>query len=113
MFPVATRRIRTPPCARSERQSSNTGRTSTRPVPTDSARTFADGVATRQPQEDAFAVIKRGAARIVQLSEDEIAEAIRLYFHATHQVAEGGGAAPLAALMQERNRMAGKRAGVI
>ena len=84
-----------------------------RPVPTDSARTFADGVATRQPQEDAFAVIKRGAARIVQLSEDEIAEAIRLYFHATHQVAEGGGAAPLAALMQERNRMAGKRAGVI
>jgi threonine dehydratase len=82
-------------------------------VPTDSARTFADGVATRQPQEDAFAIIKRGTARIVQLSEDEIAEAIRVYFRTTHQVAEGGGAAPLAALVQERNRTAGRRVGVI
>ena len=84
-----------------------------RPVPTDSARTFADGMATRQPQEEAFAIIKRGAARIVQLSEDEIAEAVRVYFHTTHQVAEGAGAAPLAALMQERGRMAGKRVAVI
>jgi threonine dehydratase len=84
-----------------------------RPVPTDSARTFADGVATRQPQPDAFAVIQRGAARIVALSEDEIAEATRVYFHTTHQVAEGAGAAPLAALMQERERMRGRRVAVI
>ncbi len=83
------------------------------PVPTESASTFADGVATRQPDERAFAVIRRGAARIVQVDEDEIAEAVRLYFHATHQLAEGAGAAPLAALMQERQRMAGKTVAVI
>lgn len=83
------------------------------PVTTDSARTFADGIATRQPDEQAFAVIKRGAARIVQVSEDEIAEAVRLYFHTTHQVAEGAGAAPLAALMQERQRMSGKTVALI
>jgi threonine dehydratase len=84
-----------------------------KPVPTDSARTFADGVATREPQEDALAIIRRGAARIVELREDEIAEAVRLYFHATHQVAEGGGAAALAALMQERARLAGRKAAAI
>lgn len=83
------------------------------PVTTDSARTFADGIATRQPDEQAFAVIKRGAARIVQVSEEEIAEAVRLYFHTTHQVAEGAGAAPLAALMQERQRMSGKTVALI
>ena len=84
-----------------------------RPVPTESARTFADGVATRQPDEQAFSVISRGAARIVQVSEDEIAEAARLYFHTTHQLAEGAGATPLAALMQERRRMAGKTVATI
>jgi len=83
------------------------------PVATESARTFADGVATRQPDEHAFAVIRRGAARIVQVTEDEMAEAVRLYFHTTHQVAEGAGAAPLAALMQERQRMAGKSVAVV
>jgi threonine dehydratase len=84
-----------------------------RPVPTHSAQTFADGMATREPQEEALAVIGQGAARIVQLAEDDIAEGVRVYFRATHQVAEGAGAAALAALMQERERMAGKKAGVI
>jgi threonine dehydratase len=82
-------------------------------VTTESARTFADGLATREPHEEALAIISRGAARIVQLSEDEIAEAVRLYFHSTHHVAEGAGAAPLAALMQERSRMARKKSAVI
>ncbi len=83
------------------------------PVPTGSARTFADGIATRQPDEHAFAVVRRGAARIVQVSEDELAEAVRLYFDTTHQVAEGAGAAPLAALLQERERMAGKTVAAV
>jgi threonine dehydratase len=83
------------------------------PVPTGSARTFADGVATRQPDEQALAVIVRGAARIVRVSEEQIAEAVRLYFHTTHQVAEGAGAAPLAALIQERQRMAAKTVAVV
>ena len=84
-----------------------------RPELTDTALTFADGLATRQPQEDALAVIRRGAARIVQLAEDEIANAMRVYFDTTHQIAEGAGAAALAALIQERGRMAGKKAGVV
>lgn len=84
-----------------------------RPVPTNSARTFADGMACRDPQPDAFAIIKAGAARVVTVGEDEIAEAVRLYHTATHNLAEGAGAAPLAALMQEQDRYAGRRVGVI
>jgi threonine dehydratase len=82
-------------------------------VRTNSARTFADGVATREPMEEALAIIRNGADRIVQLSEEEIAEAVRVYFQMTHQVAEGAGATSLAALLQERNRMAGRTVGVI
>ena len=84
-----------------------------KPVPTNSAQTFADGMATRDPRQEALTIIKGGAARVLQLSEDDIAEAVRAYFHDTHNVAEGGGAAPLAALMQERARMSGKRVAVI
>lgn len=84
-----------------------------RVVSTDSARTFADGVATRQPDELAVAVVSKGAARIVQVSEEEIAAAVRLCFDCTHQVAEGAGAVALAALMQERQRMAGKSVAVV
>jgi threonine dehydratase len=83
------------------------------PVPTDTAQTFADGMACRDPQPEAFAIVKAGAARIVAVSEDEIAEAIRLYHAATHNSAEGAGAAPLAALLKERDRYAGKRVGLI
>src|SRR5215468_6187089 len=84
-----------------------------KPVPTDSAQTFADGIATRDPSQEALAIIKRGAARILQLSEDEIADAVRAYFQDTHNVTEGAGAAALAGLMQERARMAGKRVAVV
>jgi len=83
------------------------------PVPTNSAATFADGMACREPHGDALAIIRAGAARIVRVGEDAIAEAIRLYWTATHNIAEGAGAAPLAALLAERDRMAGKRVGLI
>ncbi|MGH6676980.1 MAG: pyridoxal-phosphate dependent enzyme, partial [Xanthobacteraceae bacterium] len=83
------------------------------PVSTKSAATFADGMACRDPQADAFDIVTAGADRIVRVSEDEIAEAIRLYHTATHNLAEGAGAAPLAALLKERNRYAGKRVGLI
>ena len=83
------------------------------PVPANSARTFADGVACRDPQADAFAIVKTGAARVVTVSEDEIAEAIRIYYTTTHNLAEGAGAAPLAALLKEKARYAGKHAGLI
>jgi len=84
-----------------------------RPVPTNSARTFADGVACRDPQAEAFAIVKDGAARVVTVSEDEIAEAMRIYYVTTHNLAEGAGAAPLAALLKEKGRYAGKRAGLV
>jgi len=83
------------------------------PVPTNAARTFADGMACRDPDPEALSVIRRGAARIVSLPDDAIAEAVRLYYRATHNLAEGAGAAPLAALMAERERVAGKRCAVI
>ena len=82
-------------------------------VPTNSARTFADGMACRDPNGEAFDIIKQGAAGIVTVSEDEIAEAMRIYYATTHNLAEGAGAAPLAALLKERARYAGKRAGLI
>ncbi len=77
------------------------------------AETRADGIAVRQPDPEALAIIRRGAARIVTVTDDEIAAAIRAYWTDTHNLVEGAGAAPLAALMQERTRMAGRRAGVV
>lgn len=83
------------------------------PVSTNSAASFADGMAVRIPNADAFEIIARGVERIVSVSEDEIAEAMRLLYRATHNLAEGAGAAALAALVKEREPMKGKRAGVI
>ena len=62
---------------------------------------------------EALEIIKKGASRVVRVSEDEIADAIRLYYTTTHNLAEGAGAAPLAALMKEKSRYAGKRVGLI
>jgi len=84
-----------------------------RSVSTGSARTFADGIATREPDDRAVEIICRGAARMVEVSEEEIAEAMRIYFDDTHQIAEGAGAAPLAALLKERGRLVNRNAGVI
>ena len=79
----------------------------------DTARPVADGIATREPPAAAIDAICRGASRFVQVSEDEIAEAMRIYYDDAHQVVEGAGAAPLAALMQERGRMARKKVAVV
>lgn len=84
-----------------------------RPVPTNSARTFADGMACRDPHPEAVGVICRGAAGIVRVSEDEIAEAMRFLYEDTHNVAEGAGAAALAALLKDGRRRAGAKLGVI
>lgn len=84
-----------------------------RVTPAMSSNTFADGLATREPNADAMAMICRGVTRFVQVTEDEIAAAIRMYFDDTHQVVEGAGAAPLAALIKERDRMLDKRVGLI
>ncbi|HWA79577.1 MAG TPA: threonine dehydratase [Acetobacteraceae bacterium] len=77
------------------------------------AETLADGIAVRMPDEAALAIIREGAARIVTVTDEEIADAIRAYWTATHNLAEGAGAAPLAALLKERARQAGKRIGLV
>ncbi|HJZ42542.1 MAG TPA: threonine dehydratase [Hyphomicrobiaceae bacterium] len=84
-----------------------------RPVPTNSAATFADGLACRIPHPEALAIMLAGAARIVRVREDEIATAIRATYEDTHNLTEGAGAAALAALMQERDAMAAKRVGLV
>jgi threonine dehydratase len=83
------------------------------PVSYPTAKTFADGLATREPNADAVAMICRGVSRWVQVSEDEIAEAMRIYFDDTHQIAEGAGAAPLAALLQDAQRMKNKNVALV
>jgi threonine dehydratase len=84
-----------------------------RPVATNSAATFADGMACRDPAAQPIEIIRKGAARVVRVSEDEIADAMRAFYEDTHNIAEGAGAAPLAALMQERDVMRGKRVALV
>jgi threonine dehydratase len=84
-----------------------------RVVPVNTISTFADGAAVRVPDEQALAMIRAGAARIVEVSEDQIAEAIRVLHEDTHNVAEGAGALGLAALAQESGRLASRKAAVI
>ncbi|MET3968134.1 MULTISPECIES: threonine dehydratase [Bradyrhizobium] len=82
-------------------------------VTTKTSNTLADGMATRIPDADAFALIRKGAARIVQISDDEVAAAIRAYWTDTHNLAEGAGAAALAAALQEKTKLSGKRVGLV
>lgn len=84
-----------------------------RPVETASVNTLADGVATRKPDPAALEVICRGAARVVQVSDAEIMAAMRHYYTDAHTLAEGAGAAALAALLREREAQRGRKVGVI
>ncbi len=82
-------------------------------VTTATSNTLADGMATRVPDADALAIIRKGASRIVQVSDDEVAAAIRAYWTDTHNLSEGAGAAALAAAMQEKAKIRGRRVGLI
>jgi len=84
-----------------------------KPVPSNSADTFAGGLAVRVPDDTALDVIRRHAARIVQVTEAEMRAAMRIIFSDTHNVAEGAGAAPLAAALQERDKLRGKKVAVV
>ncbi|HTW68380.1 MAG TPA: threonine dehydratase [Acetobacteraceae bacterium] len=77
------------------------------------ADTQADGIAVRQPDEAALAIIRAGAARIVTVDDAAIADAMRAYWTDTHNLVEGAGAAPLAALLSERDHMHGRRVGLV
>ena len=82
-------------------------------VSTNSSNTRADGLATRVPDPDAFEIIRKGASRIVQVTDAEIALAMRAYWTDTHNLTEGAGAAALAAALQEKAKLRGKRVGLV
>jgi threonine dehydratase len=82
-------------------------------VATETATTVADGLAVRVPDAEAVEVINRLVERVITVSDQEIEEAMRDYFIDTHNVAEGAGAAALAGLLKERDRMRDKRVGLV
>ena len=84
-----------------------------KPVSTNSADTMADGMACRVPVAEAVQLIGKGAERVVTVSESEIKTAMRHLFTDTHNVAEGAGAAALAALLKEKEQMRGKRVALV
>ncbi|MFV0298084.1 MAG: threonine dehydratase [Hyphomicrobiaceae bacterium] len=82
-------------------------------MPTNSAATFADGMACREPHTDSLSIIMGGAADVMRVSEDEIAESMRQIYEDTHNIAEGAGAAAFAALMKDKRRQSGRRLAAI
>jgi threonine dehydratase len=74
---------------------------------------LGDGMAVRTPDPAALEVVWRHVDRVVAVTDAELGEAMRAIFADTHNVAEGAGAAGFAALMQERDAMAGRKAGVV
>ncbi|MDA7417039.1 threonine dehydratase [Xenophilus arseniciresistens] len=84
-----------------------------RPVDAPVSTVLADGMACRTPVPEAVALIEREAEDVVAVSDDEVAAAMRLLYGATHNVAEGAGAAGLAAALQLSGRWRGRRVGVV
>jgi threonine dehydratase len=84
-----------------------------RPVTHDSADTFADGLATRQSYALTFPALLQGLEGFVTVSENEIADAVRLLLRTTHNLAEGAGAAGLAGLRRLSGELAGCEVAVI
>ncbi|MDP9201870.1 MAG: threonine dehydratase [Gemmatimonadota bacterium] len=74
---------------------------------------IADGMACRTPVREALDIARRGTERIVEVTDEEVQAAMRALFADTHNVAEGGGAASLAALLQERGAMRGRKVAII
>jgi threonine dehydratase len=74
---------------------------------------LADGMACRVPDAEALDIIRREVDDIVAVTDDEVAQAMRALFADTHNVAEGAGAASLAAALQQRERWAGREIGVV
>lgn len=83
-----------------------------RVVPSAVGTRLADGLACRIAEDQALRVVLREAEDLVAVSDDEVAEAMRVLFADTHNVAEGAGAASLAAAMQQRERLSGRSVGV-
>ena len=74
---------------------------------------LADGMACRTPRPDALEIIMKGVERIIQVTDDEVARAMRMLFECTHNTCEGAGAAALAAAVQEKDRISGQKVAVV
>jgi threonine dehydratase len=84
-----------------------------RPVSHDVSTRIADGMACRTPDVDALETIRAGVERIVEVTDEEVEEAVRVLFSTTHNAVEGAGAAGLAALLKERGTLDNLSAGVV
>lgn len=84
-----------------------------RPIESPTTTRLADGVACRTPEPDALELILKGVDRIVQVTDDEVAAAMRLLFECTHNTAEGAGAAGVAAIVQERSRLSERKVATV
>ncbi len=74
---------------------------------------IADGMACRLPDDDALEIIQENVDRMVTVSDEEIRNAMRIYFSDTHNVIEGAGAASLAGALKEKNSLRGKRIALV
>jgi threonine dehydratase len=83
-----------------------------RPVEAPVTTVLADGMACRVPETEALALMRREVDDVIAVTDDEVAAAMRLMFSATHNVAEGAGAASLAAALQQRERWRSRTVGV-
>ena len=82
-------------------------------IETTTANTLADGMAVRVPNVEALEIIKANVTRIVSVDDEQILSAMSLYFSNTHNIAEGAGAAPLAALLKEKDLNSGVKVGLV
>ena len=73
---------------------------------------LADGLAVRRADPQALSILRQHLDRIVTINDEEVAQAMRLLFTDTHNVAEGAGAAALAAALQEKAQIAGQTVGI-
>jgi threonine dehydratase len=74
---------------------------------------LGDGMACRVPDEASLAVVLENVERVVRVSEEEMRQAMKIYFTDTHNVVEGAGAAGLAAALKEKHTLQGKRIGLV
>src|SRR3954468_8439625 len=79
----------------------------------DATTRIADGIACRTPDADAFDIIRAGADRVIEVTDDEVEDAMRALFTDTHNVVEGAGAVSLAAVLQERAKVRGLTVGIV
>ncbi len=90
-------------------QSFKAGRLIESPVSTK----LSDGMACSVPEPEALSIILKGVDRIVEVTDEEVAAAMRMMFECTHNVCEGAGAAALAAATQEASRITGRKIAVV